>query len=137
MLKSTVFFTALSRKANDTLILYVINLCFDPSSLGIFTSNWYTVKTVSESRKQSAAARNNRVYELLLARQDNFINTESTATNKVSQSISISAQKLPSMRSSTSPFSSSRKQRQPSLGVSSALCFASSMQCQVTGLIKP
>jgi len=64
-------------------------------------SNWYTVKIISKSRKQSAAGWNNRVYEFLLARQDNFINIKSTGTNKVSQSISISAQKLPSMWSST------------------------------------
>jgi hypothetical protein len=58
-------------------------------------STWYTVKIVSKSREQYAAAWNNRVYEFLMARQDNFI--KSKGTKKVSQSISISAQKLPSM----------------------------------------
>jgi len=59
------------------------------------------VKIVSKFRNQSAAAWNNRVYEFLLARQVNFINIDSTATNEASQSISISAQKLSSMWRST------------------------------------
>jgi len=94
---TSIFFFALSRKPNDTFISYVLDLCFDPPSLGIFMSNSYTVKIVSKSHKQCAAVWNNRVYEFLSARQDNFINITSTGTNKVSQSISISAQKLPSM----------------------------------------
>jgi len=115
-----------------------MDLSFGPLSLEIFTSNWYTVKIDSKSHKQSAAAWNNRVYECLLARRDNFVNIERTGTNKVSQSIPISARETPKYvkLNLNTPFILSRKQRQLSLGVSSALCFVSSMQCQLTSLIK-